>query len=68
MFKTATNGIFSVIIAVSNAITEVFKFIFAYFTRKHDEKKKKKEKLDQLNQDLGNVCDNGSISELIDIT
>ena len=56
-------GTSSIIIAIANAIASIFN----YFLAKHNSKNDKKKKIDTINQKLEDVCDTGSMSDLIDV-
>ena len=60
--------LFAVIVAVSNAIVAIFTYIIALHNSKHDKQVKKEQKIDEANASLEDVCNHGTISDLIDAT
>lgn len=60
--------LFAVIVAVSNAVVAVFSYILALHKSKHDDQVKKQEKIEEAEKKLEDVCNSGTLSELIDAT
>lgn len=60
--------LFAVIVAVSNAIASVFKYLLQFHNTKHDKNVKKQKKINEANKQLEDACNNGNLSELIDAT
>lgn len=54
--------------AMAQAIFAIFSFLLAKHKTKHDKKLKKENELNKAKNELSDICDNGSISDLIDIT
>ena len=58
--------LFAVIVAVSNAIVAIFGYMLAKHNAKNDKEAKKAGKLEDAEKKLKDVCDNGTMSDLID--
>lgn len=65
---TGPTSFMTLLAAISHAIVAVFSFLLAKHNAKHDKKLKKERDLSDAKKELTDVCDNGSISDLIDIT
>lgn len=65
---SASATLFAVIVAISNAITALFSYLLSAHKTKHDKDAKKQEKIDAANKELEDVCNNGSLSDLLDIS
>ena len=68
MGTTFSATVLAVIVAVSNAIVAVFSYILAVHNSKNDKQIKKKEDIKEAEKKLEDVCNNGSMSDLIDAT
>ena len=55
-------------ITVLGAMAQAIFAIFSFLLAKHDKKLKKENELNKAKNELSDICDNGSISDLIDIT
>lgn len=64
----ASTTVFAVIVAVSNAIVAIFSYLLSAHKTKHDKNAKKQEKIDEANNELENVCNNGSLSDLLNVS
>ena len=67
MFAEAiTTTIFAVIVAVSNALVGLFAYLLARHNAKNDKQVQKEQKIDAAKEKIDDVCDNGSLSDLLD--
>lgn len=60
--------LFSVLFAIAQAVCAVFKFLSAKHKTKNDKKLIKEKELTKSKENMCDVCDNGSISDLLDAT
>ena len=67
MAKKSTSFI-SVLGLIAQAIFAIFSFLLAKHKTKYDKNLKKENELNEAKNELSDICDNGSISDLIDIT
>lgn len=64
----ASTSLMTVLAALFHAIGVLFSFLLAKHNTKNDKKLQKQKDLDIAKDNIANVCDNGSISDLIDST
>ena len=64
----SSTTIFAVIVAVSNAIVAVFGYMLAKHNAKNDKNAQREEKTKEAEDKIDQVCNSGSLSELIDAT
>ena len=63
----STTTIFAVIVAISNALVAVFSYILAVHNTRNDKNSQKQQKKEEAQKELKDVCDKGSMSDLLDI-
>lgn len=63
-----STSIFAVLTAIAQAITAVFKFLLARHNTKNDKKLIKEKDVKKAKTKIPDVCDNGTMSDLIDAT
>ena len=60
--------IFAVIVAVSNAVIAIFTYMLALHNSRHDKEAQKQQQKNDAEANLEDVCNNGTMSDLIDAT
>lgn len=61
-------SILAIITTIGQAIVAVFSFLLAVHKTKNDKDAKRKDDIEESEKQLDKICDNGTISELIDAT
>ena len=64
----SSTTIFAVIVAISNAIVAIFTYMLSVHNTKHDKNTEKKNEIKTAEEKLKDVCDNGTLSDLLDAT
>lgn len=68
MAVASGTAITTLIAALAQAVVAVFAYLLAIHNQKNDKQSQKKEKIEKAKDKIDDVCNNGSLSDLLDAT